>query len=254
MEIRFWFFGASDVGAKRQNNQDSILFLSGQEAGRQIGLAVVADGMGGLSDGEMASQMVVSAFEAWWYREMPNCLNQECFWKVISDSIDRCIFQVNEQIYQFSVSKGTKMGTTLTLAFLIDRQILIKNVGDSRGYYLKDNELLQFTKDDSYQQRFRDQGYSEEDLIRNGIAQNILTKCIGGEGMIEADSQMIWLNHDILLCTDGVYQYIAPDKLAYFLQLTDAQTENQYREKIRKEIYSNGAGDNWSYIYIKKME
>ncbi|MDO4766005.1 MAG: protein phosphatase 2C domain-containing protein [Eubacteriales bacterium] len=254
MAMRFWFFGASDIGAERQSNQDSILFLSGQVNDSQIGLAVVADGMGGLSDGEIASRMVVSAFETWWYEEMPDCLNQEPVWKALSDSIDGCICKVNEQVYQFSLQQGNAMGTTLTLAFLIDNQILIKNIGDSRGYFIKEGYLSQFTTDDSYQQKFRDQGYSDEEIQRQGIAQNILTKCVGCREKTEADSQMVWLNSDVLLCTDGVYQFIEEEKLANFLTNMDFESENYYFDKIHQEIYKNGARDNWSYVYIKKME
>ncbi|RRD95050.1 serine/threonine-protein phosphatase [Clostridiales bacterium COT073_COT-073] len=254
MGISFWFFADSDIGAKRKNNQDSILFLSGQESDRQLGLAVVADGMGGLADGEMASQMVIAGFEQWWYQQMPDCISENMPWKAISDSIDHCIWQINEQICDYSEQKGAAMGTTLTLAFLLDKQVLIKNIGDSRGYFVREHELSQFTRDDSYQQQFRDVGYSEQDLQEQGIAQNILTKCLGGTRNITADSQMLWLHHDILLCSDGVYQYIAPEHLADFLQAMTLDSENQYRKKIKTEIYHNGAGDNWSYIYIKKME
>ena len=253
MGVHFWFFGDSDIGAKRKNNQDSILFLSGQESNRQLGLAVVADGMGGLSDGEKASQMVTAGLEYWWYQEMPNYLASPTAWRDMAESIDRWIWQINEQICDYSEQRGAAVGTTMTLAFLMDRRVLIKNIGDSRGYFAREYGLIQFTRDDSYQQQFRDQGYSDQALRESGIAQNILTKCLGGARNVTADSQVFWLNYDILLCSDGVYQYIAPEQLLDFLRPMDLDTENYYRQKIKEEIYRNGAGDNLSYIYIKKI-
>lgn len=253
MEMNFWFFGKTDIGAKRETNQDSVLYLSGQIEENQVGLAVVADGMGGLSDGELASQEVVKGFERWWYEQMPNCLEQENIWKALSDSIEQCITFINWQVYQMGIQNNCKMGTTLSMAFILNDQILIKNIGDSRGYHVRDHSLIQFTRDDSYQQKFRDEGYTEDDLIRNGIAQNILTKCIGIQSHVESDTQMMWLKNDMFLCTDGVYQYIDEDSLVEQLLKMDFNNYQKCFEEIKKKIYQNGAGDNWSCIYIKKM-
>lgn len=253
MEMKFWFFGESDIGAVRETNQDSILFLSGMIGENQVGLAVVADGMGGLAEGEVASRAVTVGFENWWYHEMPTCVGEDVLWKGISDSIDNRTSAINTQVYQLGLQNGCRMGTTLTLAFIVNDQVLIKNIGDSRGYYIRENNLIQFTRDDSYQQQFRDAGYSEEDLIRNEIAQNILTKCIGVKSQVDADTQMIWLRNDIFLCTDGVYQYIDEASLVGNLQSMDQQNHQKHFQEIKKKIYQNGAGDNWSYIYIKML-
>ncbi len=249
----FWFFGDTNTGLKRKNNQDATLYLSGISEGHSIGLAIVSDGMGGLSKGEVASALVIDSFKAWWHDIMPIYLAKKNTIRNISDSLDDEITAINETIVDYANANNIRIGTTLSLAFIYDCQIIIKNIGDSRGYVLSPDGLKQFTVDDSYQQQFRDAGYSEEEIKAKNIKQNILTKCLGQDSLIKADTQILSFKEDVLLCTDGVYQYISEQTLIDALSKMNEENEVVQKRRIQDEIELNGAKDNWTYILIKKL-
>ncbi|MDN6162356.1 MAG: protein phosphatase 2C domain-containing protein [Atopostipes sp.] len=167
---------------KRENNQDySGTFMNQSD----LLIALLADGLGGHQAGDIASEMIVSQLGNKWERSSftgNNPINIEKW-------LDTEINQENERIYKVANKypdlKG--MGTTLVTATILDEQILIANIGDSRGYIYKDQELKQITKDHSFVSELRRKGQLTEEEAKNHYNKNALTRSLGIKDKVEID-------------------------------------------------------------------
>lgn len=199
----------SEVGL-RENNEDSA-FASPR-------LAAVADGVGGAVAGEMASRLAILKMVSLDKRRLVHPLDRE---------LKDAVADANEVISfaGFAEPRLAGMATTLTaVAMSNDGRYLIANVGDSRSYLLRDGQLRRLTRDDSLVQELIDQGVLDEAEARRHPQRSVVLRALDG-----GDRRMLVLRaHDarlgdrLLLCSDGVSDYLPDERIAELLELEDA--------------------------------
>ncbi len=199
---RVRYYGITDTGLLRKENQDKI-YLPDDD--NDLKFFIVADGMGGVKGGEIASSIAIDTVKNYISENINNIeLTHEEILKLINDSIK----VANSAIYDRAVKepKYTGMGTTIVVAVLYKNRIYIGHVGDSRIYRIRKNIIRQLTNDHSYVQALYREGTITKQEAENHPQKNILIKVVGCEEEVEPDIiSKGFLQDDILLmCTDGL--------------------------------------------------
>lgn len=204
----------TDVGIKKKTNQDSILVQQAQTEFGNVLLAVVCDGMGGLSKGEVASARVIRTFSQWFRHEFPAILYGDMQPEALHASWEKLVANENERIAKYAEQTMVNMGTTCVAFLVVGDTYYIMNVGDSRVYLISDN-LYQLTKDQTYVQREIDaQRMTYEQAMRDP-QRNVLLQCIGASDIVQPDFFLGTLegNQCFLLCSDGFRHVIEPNEI-----------------------------------------
>lgn len=196
-----------DKGLKRINNQDfSHAEIISSPKG-EIGIFVVADGMGGHNKGEVASQMATEVF----VESIKTKLKEKDQGDPSNDLrqiIQESFYEANRRVYHKSTTDQiyAGMGTTLVAALSDQTKLTIANAGDSRAYMLRQGQLRQITVDNSYVQELIEEGLLQPSEARSHPDRSRITRAVGTEWNIEVDFYDIELlkNDRILLCSDGL--------------------------------------------------
>ncbi|MBN2796726.1 MAG: Stp1/IreP family PP2C-type Ser/Thr phosphatase [Clostridia bacterium] len=224
----------TDVGLKRTNNQDTILVC------KDIQLCIVADGMGGYKGGEIASLLAVQAIE-----------------DTVRSSEDRnpqtllisAINNANKNIYLRACDepdlKG--MGTTCSMV-LIDDQIHIAHVGDSRVYFITD-EIKQVTLDHTLVEDLIKRGEINRSEARNHPKRNVITRAVGSDPEVLVDYAAYSLSETekVLICSDGLTGKITDNELLEIILKNDLQEAVDQMIQLANE---RGGSDNISVILL----
>ncbi len=202
--------GLSDVGMKRQNNQDSFLI------NEKLGLFAVADGMGGHSGGEVASALAVKALEHV-FKEKRNKAEMVDILKLGVEKGNEIIF---EQAAQQAELSG--MGTTLTALAYTKEHVYIAQVGDSRCYFFYNGQLYQITEDHSQIYELMKLGFVTEANIHH-FQKNVITRSVGYEPSVSPDiyAMDVKQNSRFLICSDGLTGMATPPQIAQILSNFD---------------------------------
>jgi len=239
VEINF----QTDVGRKRNTNQDYAGLFENQSG---VSLAILADGMGGHQAGDVASQMAVNNIGVRWQESAVETSEKAAQWliKEIQDE--------NELIYQKGQSQPEYlgMGTTIVSAVLLDRSFVLANIGDSRAYLVRNNQLRQLTEDHSLVNELVKSGEITREMAANHPRKNVLTRSLGMPGMVEVDvTNHLWVPNDyILLCSDGLTNMVSEEEILAILL-----SEKPLNEKVDVLIATaNEAGgvDNITVLVI----
>ena len=169
----------TDIGKERTSNEDSVasLIMNSQSFRSELhyGILVVADGMGGLDKGEVASEIATKKFieavtENIFHYTSDN--GQIKFKEVLTKAVEAA----NKEVWAISENQSDRIGTTLVGAIIVDNHIYIVNVGDSRAYLIKPNKSIrQITKDHSAVQEMLDNNVITKEQAKNHPRRNILT-------------------------------------------------------------------------------
>lgn len=226
----------SDIGG-RNKNEDSYIICSSSEGI----LAVVADGLGGYDDGELASSMLV------------NSLKEEYARKPDFD-ISKAISIINDQIIDLQKNRKSKMKTTVAVVRISSEYTLFAHVGDTRIYAFKDGKICFQSKDHSVSQMSVQVGEIAADQIRNHPDRNMLTRAIGGAETIKVEIEKVFNDFfdAILICSDGFWEYILESEMCSALQNV---TKADQWLTIMKDILSyrvSDKNDNNTAIMIMK--
>lgn len=239
MEINF----QTDVGRKRNTNQDYAGVFKNQAG---ISLAILADGMGGHQAGDVASEMAVNNLGDCW------CENTLVEPEKVAQWLIKEIQRENEKIYQKGQSQPEYlgMGTTIVSAVMLDQSFVLANIGDSRAYLARNQELVQLTEDHSLVNELVKSGEITREMAANHPRKNVLTRSLGMPGMVEVDvTNQLWLPNDyLLLCSDGLTNMVSEADI-----LTILMSEYSVAEKIKQLIErANAAGgaDNITVLVI----
>jgi PPM family protein phosphatase len=192
MRIQGW--GASDVGRRREHNEDSFL------CNDALALYAVADGMGGHLGGERASRMAVEILERYFARESrPPAAESTATGdrtpqaqpSAESASLRGAVGEADRAIYDSALADPAYMGmgTTLTAILLRNRQAHVAHVGDSRAYLYRPGELRQLTEDHSWIQDQVRAGLMSEAEAKESRFRNIITRSVGFEPAVRPDMQ-----------------------------------------------------------------
>lgn len=232
-------WGASDPGLVRQNNEDSWCIDP------ELRVAVVADGMGGASCGEVASAITVDVVIDRLRQGLPGGLPGEAVQEAIREA-NRCVLARarNEEAC-------SGMGSTVVVAFWQLPQLFIANVGDSRAYLWRDGRLSQLSYDQTLVNELRVRFGLSEQEVSNFPHKNVLTMAVGttADMLIRTHEETLQPGDLVLLCSDGLSGPVTERAIAATLS-RDTPLEDQVTGLIN-QAKSAGAPDNVTAILLR---
>jgi serine/threonine protein phosphatase PrpC len=247
----------TDAGLVKEINEDS-LFVRVIRAGRErMVLAVICDGMGGLSRGEVASAALVNAFTDWMNFELPLLAKRYIEDYDIREQWDNVITRWNEELLEYGKRNGMALGAAVTAMLITDRRYYIVNVGDCRAYEIKD-DLRQITDDQTVVAREVALGRITPEEAEGDPRRNILLQCVGATETVMPDFFFGETKPDAvyMLCSDGFRHEIAPWELYDALKpgrMTEAEAMKRGLGELIEENKRRGERDNISVIAIRTI-
>ena len=249
------FVGQTDTGRVREHNEDTIATDS------DVGLLVLADGMGGYNAGEVASGIAVKTITN---------LVREGLGREDLASIDRstgltrpsivlrdAITRANKIIYQTARSQAEceGMGTTVVAALFYDNRISIAHVGDSRLYRQRGSQIAQVTMDHSLLQELVDRGFYSPEEAQRAANKNYVTRALGVEPQVEVEVQEHPVDKgDIfILCSDGLSDMVEDEDIRLTISTFGANLDTVAKQLIQL-ANENGGRDNVSVVLAQAVE
>lgn len=238
----------SDPGRIRSHNEDAVF------ADADLGVAILADGMGGYNAGEVAASMATSLLASGFARllraaaEEPGLLDQPE--GLMHDEIcgaNAAIFHAAQHESQYA-----GMGTTLVMAWFIGKQVHIAHVGDSRAYLWRDEALRCLTRDHSLLQEQIDSGMISLDEARLSNNRNLVTRALGVEQEVEVDicAHSLCEGDVLLLCSDGLNDMLDDDRIAETLSVFQTNLDEAAQQLV-DNANDYGGRDNVSVILVR---
>ena len=216
--VSFYIDFFTDIGNVRECNEDNYIIKTGNISGKNAGVFCVADGMGGLSYGDIASSIATEYVASWWDNKIKllsqNSLKlDEEFWEYELRNIFRSI---NSKI--LSISKGRnikKSGSTFSLLLIYDNKYFIIHAGDSRIYIKNKKYFKKLTEDQTLTNMLIKKGAITEEEGKKHNKKHVLYNCLGVfENPEEYFYKDLLKNRDtFLLCSDGLYNMICDEDI-----------------------------------------
>ncbi|MGC9984309.1 MAG: Stp1/IreP family PP2C-type Ser/Thr phosphatase [Polyangia bacterium] len=252
MDLSFW--AATDVGRKRQHNEDNFLI------DKKLSLFAVADGMGGHASGEIASQIAVTDFrnamEArkdlldGYARHEDGITTQD-----ILAAMENAVQQAGVTIFERGQKEREKrgMGTTLSALLLVGERAFIAHVGDSRVYMVRQNQTVQLTEDHSLvNELIRHGKVTRESLAASPYAsyKNAVTRALGVYETTQVDTIDLEVlpGDQFLLCSDGLHAYLQDKDVTSFL---GGDHVTAIPQKLVDHANKGGGQDNITAVILR---
>lgn len=247
--------GITDTGLVRSNNEDTI----GSDT--DLGLLVLADGMGGHKGGEVASAIAVDSILQELRKVLPEIASGKTDdttgYSLESMAVESAIKNANSHIYRTAQdnSQYEGMGTTVVVLLFYDNRITVAHVGDSRLYRLRDTLLEQLTRDHTLLQELVDRGFYTRKEARESLNKNLVTRAVGVNPTVEIDLlEDIALQNDLyLLCSDGLTDMISDD-LIEDIQLNYKNDLEKMNQELIKQAKDHGGKDNVSVMLAQVLK
>ena len=245
----------TDTGKVRDHNEDAI----GSNA--DIGLMVLADGMGGYNAGEVASgiavQTITDLASEGAHREERNDVDPTTGLMRQTIVLRDAIARANKIIFQTAQSQThcEGMGTTLVAAIFYDNRVSIAHVGDSRAYRLRGNHLEQLTMDHSLLQELVDRGFYSEEEAQRSTNRNYVTRALGVEPSVDIEVQEFEvLPGDVyLLCSDGLPDMVEDEDIHLTIRTFNASLDVVGQQLVQL-ANDHGGRDNVSIMLAQIID
>lgn len=240
----------SDPGMVRALNEDSVFTAP------EAGLAILADGMGGYSAGEVASAMAIETVSRELLNSLPGLKERplEEATPDLHEDIEFAVGRANEAIHYKSHNDADceGMGTTLVVAALLDGQLTVAHVGDSRLYRFREGRLEQVTRDHSWLDEQLALGVITAEQAAASRFQNIVTRGLGIEETVDVEihDYPVQAGDIYLLCSDGLSDMIKDPDIQRLLAEHGADL-NQAARHLVDQANENGGRDNVSVILMR---
>lgn len=253
--MNFIISASTDIGLKKSTNQDSLSVKVVNTGNGQVAFAILCDGMGGLSKGEIASATVVTAFNKWFDEEFPIIFERGITEYEIEKSWEKIIIDCKNKIMNYGFYSGVNLGTTVVVALFTQSKYYILNVGDSRAYKLTDN-LYQLTKDHTVVAKAIENGEITPEQAKTDPRRSVLLQCVGASEEVIPDFFVgdIDKNAVYMLCSDGFRHEISPEEIYTYLQpnvMTSndvMKTNSDYLIELNKQRMET---DNISVVTVR---
>ena len=260
-DIQIEVFGKTDVGLVREHNEDNFLVADVTAAVRSSELAdpmpvplgdkgavlLVCDGMGGAAAGEVASQMAVDSIYDALAAADPQ--PRDGFARLLRRAVERA----NEKIFIQSRDNQSErgMGTTCTVAGLVDDTLVIGQIGDSRCYVLRDGRLAQVTKDQSLAWQLIEAGAMTAEEAKAFEHANIILQALGVQERVEVVLSQVELRKgDVaLLCSDGLHGPVSDEEILAVL-IAEADLKKAAAALVQKALDRDGP-DNITVVLAR---
>jgi protein phosphatase len=244
----------TDIGITRASNEDNATSFVPQDPqvmSEKGALFVVADGLGGHTQGDVASELAVNAVRDAYYQSA----NED-----IATALREAVEHANLLIYQKNTEAfegGTPeellkngMGTTCVAAVLHDDKVYVANAGDSFAYLIRPNEMRQIAEDHSWiADQVRKGIMTQEEAEAQG-KRNIIVRCLGGEPTVEVyvGSEPVQDGDILLLCTDGLWSQVSQDELR---AIVEQFTPEESVARLIARANENGGTDNVAAVVVR---
>ena len=240
-------YGATHVGRRRKSNEDAYL------CDDELGLWIVADGMGGHAAGEVASKEACDAIWGMVKRGRlsldgePTERREMRAARLLEGAIQSATYMVFA-IAELDVGK-TGMGTTISAMMRLDEKVLIAQVGDSRIYRIRGGIEEQLTEDHTLVAWQIKQGLITEEEAKRSRQRNVITRAVGNRDYVQVD--VSWLDAQMgdafLLCSDGLHGYLRPDEVAEVASLGGELCVRRFIDLAN----SRGGRDNITAVIVE---
>lgn len=251
--MHFTAIADTDIGISRDTNQDSLLLKHAECHLGEVLLAVVCDGMGGLSKGEVASAAAVRAFSSWFDNELPFELEKQDM-QNIGNRWSQMLKELNRKILEYSSDKNLSMGTTFTGILFVGNQFVIVHVGDCRVYHIA-SSLRQLTTDQTFVAREVSRGNMTPGQAALDKRRNMLLQCIGASDQIEPEVITGYGDKGTyILCSDGFRHEITEAEIYEKLNPANLPDKRKMYANVKylvKQVKARQEKDNISVILIK---
>lgn len=237
-------YSQTDTGRVRNNNQDSF---AAALLGDASAFAIVCDGMGGANGGNVASAIAVKTLADSFQRNFRNHMTD----KSVRMMMESAIVTANSTILSTAAKnpdyKG--MGTTVVAAFVDTERITLAHLGDSRAYLFAQQKLTQLTHDHSVIQSMIDTGQITETEAKYHPNKNVITRVLGVYKNIDIEFNTFPFGPGdiLLLCSDGLTNYVEKDRMEFLFHNTPPE---RLAQTFVQAANSSGGGDNITAVLI----
>jgi protein phosphatase len=241
----------TDPGMVRSHNEDAVFIDA------SLGVAILADGMGGYNAGEVASGIATTLLATNFAREIPLYESDAGGFSAFSSAgeyLVREVSQANMAVYNTSQNQPqyAGMATTLVVAWFCDNRMLVGHLGDSRLYRLRGNVFEQLTKDHSLLQEQLDSGMITLEEARYSQNKNLVTRGLGVDPEVETEihDHELLVGDIVMLCSDGLSDMVGDAEIASLLSQPDVAL-GMIADSLVHSANENGGRDNISVILVK---
>jgi len=246
MSLTIQVFANTDKGRKYENNEDSVFaFVRPEELGTAMAFIIVADGIGGHSAGEVASDLVIETMRATLEHVLETdeqeatqpitlehiATDDDPFLDYLEKKLVGAIQAANSTIFDYAQShpdNAGNLGSTVTCAIIWNATAVIANVGDSRTYLLREGDLERITTDHSYVAELVARGAVDESAFFTHPQRNVITRALGHQSEVSVDTyrQVLQEGDRLLCCSDGLWEMITNPKELAALLAEDSSLED----------------------------
>lgn len=242
--------GMTDVGCVRKHNEDNFLIDD------ELGLYVVADGLGGHAAGEVASQIVIERSSQF----VATTLENDHTWPTAYDAkltydgnrLKAALVMSDRAIYDNIQANPEResMGSTAVACLLHGSGVTIAHVGDSRAYLLRSGVLLPLTRDHSWVAEQIENGFLTPEEARRHPFRNVITQALGNGGDLDVVVREVPVEPGdvLLLCSDGLSGMVYDEELSAIL--VGAPTLEQAARQMVRRANDNGGEDNITVVLV----
>jgi len=234
----------TDIGLVRSNNQDS--FAAGKFS-KNSAWAVVCDGMGGTSGGNIASAMAVKSISETILNRIHFVNTSGSMKNVLNSAVYNANIAVFDKAREDSELSG--MGTTVVTVIINNGTAYIAHAGDSRAYLINDNNITQVTRDHSIVQSMIENGQLTPEEARFHPSKNVITRALGIGDVVDTEFTETELapKDKLLLCTDGLTNYVQVGEIKNIVNSTDF---SNIPAALINAANNAGGGDNITVIIL----
>ncbi|WP_157669347.1 Stp1/IreP family PP2C-type Ser/Thr phosphatase [Chitinibacter sp. GC72] len=244
--------GRTDTGRVREHNEDAIFFDP------DLGLVVLADGMGGYNAGEVASgitiEVIAELMRAQISATPPHIKTAGSLLPVAHEMLLLAIDRANSLIYQTAHEhpQCAGMGTTVVAGLFYNNHLALAHVGDSRAYRWRNAQLVQLSKDHSFLQEQIDAGLLSLEEARHAPYKNLVTRAVGVNEVVQTELREyeVEVGDVYLFCSDGLSDMLEDDSIAQLIGVFKDQLP-QASNVLIEHANAEGGRDNISVILIK---
>lgn len=255
ISLKYDVGSSTSPGKVRTLNEDSIICVDLPMVDVSGRVCAIADGLGGYEGGEIASKTALDEFiksltdfiGTWTKDEKEFVSNSDLTTNILVIAVQTA----NAKIYNLAQSQDKRMATTIAASLIMDDKAYIVNVGDSRVYLLDGDTLSQITSDHSLVAGFVASGTITPEEVYTHPQRNMVTRCLGIEEIVEADTfiENLKPGDALLICSDGLWEMIRNDRIKEIL--IQAEGAQAACDRLIEEANLNGGTDNISVIIVK---
>ena len=251
--MRYFAAAKSDVGRKRHGNEDSFCLAP------EIGLFVVADGMGGHAAGEVASRLAVDTIQEWVAKYLsgadaaivgkpvPTCSREANFLLSSIRLANRIIYDTAQGRREYA-----GMGTTVVSVLAVNDHVALAHVGDSRIYRVRGEQIVQLSRDHSLVQHQVDRGIISPEEAQGSQYKHLITRALGLKESVEVDlvEQPVLPGDFLLLCSDGLSDLLEDEEMLAIVRDHADDLEKACQTLVDRANYKGG-DDNITALLIQ---